>query len=70
MKVYLDRDAAKEVTKLREDEKSRILRRIKALEIDPFLGKKLKGRGNTYSLRVGRFRIIYEIHTNLNEVVF
>jgi mRNA-degrading endonuclease RelE of RelBE toxin-antitoxin system len=68
MKVYLDRDAAKEVTKLREDEKSRILRRIKALEIDPFLGKKLKGRENTYSLRAGRFRIIYEIHTDLNEI--
>ncbi len=48
--------------------KSRILRRIKALEIDPFLGKKLKSRENTYSLRVGKFRIIYEIHTDLDEV--
>ncbi len=68
MKVYLDRDAAKQVTKLKEDEKSRILRRIKALEIDPFLGKKLKGRENTYSLRVGKFRVIYEIHADLDEI--
>ncbi len=68
MKIYLDRDAAKQIKKLKEDEKSRILRRIKALEIDPFLGKKLKGRKNTYSLRVGKFRIIYEIHADLGEI--
>ena len=68
MKVYLDRDAAKQIKKLEDNEKSRILRRIKALEVDPFLGKKLKVRENTYSLRVGKFRIIYEIHTDLNEI--
>lgn len=42
MKVYLDRNAVKLINKLKEDERSRILRRIKALEIDPFLGKKIK----------------------------
>lgn len=68
MKVYLDRDAAKQVKKLKKDERLRILRRIKALEIDPFLGKKLKGREKTYSLRVGKFRIIYEIHADLDEI--
>ena len=68
MKVYLDRDAAKQVKKLKEDERSRILRRIKALEVDPVLGKKLKGRENTYSLRVGKFRVIYEIHADLDEI--
>ena len=68
MKVYLDKDAAKQVKKLKEDERSRILRRIKALEVDPFLGKKLKGRENTYSFRVGKFRVIYEIHADLDEI--
>lgn len=68
MKIYLDRDCAKQIKKLKEDEKSRILRRLKALEIDPFLGKKLKGRENTYSLRIGKFRIIYEIHVDLGEI--
>ncbi|AIY90295.1 type II toxin-antitoxin system RelE family toxin [Geoglobus acetivorans] len=68
MKIYLDRDAAKQVKKLKEDERSRILRRIKALEVDPFLGKKLKGRENTYSLRVGKFRAIYEIHADRDEI--
>jgi len=44
------------------------LKRLKALEVDPFLGKKLKGRDNTYSLRVGKYRIIYELHTDLDEI--
>jgi len=68
MKVYLDRDAVKFIQKLKEDDKKRILRRLKALEIDPFIGKKLKGRENTYSLRVGKYRIIYEIHFEINEI--
>ncbi len=37
MRVYLDRDAAKQVKKLKKGERSRILRRIKALEVDLFL---------------------------------
>jgi len=68
MKVFLDRDAAKFIQKLQKDEKERILRRIKALEVDPYLGKKLKGRKDTYSLRVGDFRIIYEIHADIQEI--
>jgi mRNA-degrading endonuclease RelE of RelBE toxin-antitoxin system len=68
MKVYLDKDVAKLIQRLREDEKIRILRRLKALEVDPFLGKKLKGRDNTYSLRVGKYRIIYELHPELDEI--
>ncbi len=68
MKVYLDRDVAKFIQKLNEDERARILKRLKALEVDPFLGKMLKGRDNTYSLRVGKYRIIYELHTDLNEI--
>ena len=60
MKVYLDRDVVKFIQKLNEDERSKILKRLKALEVDPFfLGKKLKGRDNTYSLRVGKYRINY-----------
>jgi len=38
MKVFLDRDAVKQVKKLKKDGRSRILRRIKALEVDTFLG--------------------------------
>ncbi len=58
MKVYLDRDAAKFINNLSDKDKVRILRRLKALEVDPFLGRKLKGRENTYSIRVGKYRII------------
>ncbi len=68
MKVFLDRDVAKFLRKLKKDDRERILRRLKALEVDPYLGKKLKGRENTYSLRVGDFRIIYEIHLDIREI--
>jgi len=68
MRIFLDRDAAKFIQKLQRDEREGIIRRIKALEADPYLGKKLKGRKNTYSLRVGNFRIIYEIHSSIQEI--
>jgi len=68
MKVFLDRDVAKFLRKLKKDERERILRRLRALEVDPYLGRKLKGRENTYSLRVGDFRIIYEIHLDIREI--
>ncbi|MBO8180824.1 MAG: type II toxin-antitoxin system RelE/ParE family toxin [Archaeoglobus sp.] len=68
MKVFLDRDVAKYIQRLQKEEKERLLIRLRSLEIDPYLGKKIKGRKNTYSIRVGDFRIIYEIHTGLQEV--
>ncbi len=68
MKVYLDRDVVKFINNLSSKEKERILRRLKALEVDPFLGKKLKDRENTYSIRVGKYRIIYEIHPEIDEI--
>ena len=68
MKVFLDRNAAKFVQKLVGEDRERILRRLKDLETDPFLGNKLKGRKGTYSLRIGEFRVIYEIHAEIQEV--
>ena len=56
MKVYPDKKQVKNLKRVKDRE---ILRRIKALEVDPFLGKELKGRENTHSLRVGKFRVIY-----------
>jgi len=46
MKIYLSNDAVKFLKKLErsnKSEKEKILRKIKLLSIDPFLGKKLKG---------------------------
>lgn len=68
MKVYLDKDAAKYIERLEESDKRRILDKLKTLESNPYSGNKLKGRKNTYSLRVGDYRIIYEIHKDIREV--
>lgn len=41
----------------------RVIRAIDGLETEPFLGKLLKGElKGLYSLRVGSYRIIYEVH--------
>ncbi len=41
----------------------RVIRAIDSLEIIPFLGKALKGElKGLYSLRVGSYRVIYEVH--------
>ena len=68
MKVYLDKDAAKYIERLEESDKRRVLEKLKTLESNPYSGKKLKRRKNTYSLRVGDYRIIYEIHKDIREI--
>ena len=68
MKVYLDKDAAKYIERLEESDKRRVLDKLKTLESNPYSGKKLKRRKNTYSLRVGDYRIIYEIHKDIREI--
>ncbi|GBN28777.1 hypothetical protein AVEN_33450-1, partial [Araneus ventricosus] len=32
---------------------------INALEIDPYIGEKLKGPGTEYKIRIGKFRLLY-----------
>lgn len=67
MKVFLDRDAAKFIQKLQKDEKERTLRRIKHLKLIRILARRLRVE-KTCSMRVGDFRIIYEIYTDIQEV--
>ena len=69
---YLSKDAVKFLKKLEKSnksEKEKILRKIKLLDIDPFLGKKLKGV-EWFPIRIGEYRVIYEIHTDIGEVGF
>ncbi len=47
----------------------RIVVRGLALEPRPYGAKKLKGRENTYRLRVGKYRILYEIIDKTSTVV-
>ncbi len=61
--VQFKASAAKEFRKLPPDTKARIRKAINALKTDPRPPgvKKLTGEINLYRIRVGDFRVIYEI---------
>jgi mRNA interferase RelE/StbE len=61
--VEFKASAAKEFRKLPPDIKARIRKAIGALQADPRPAgvKKLAGGTNLYRIRVGEFRVIYEI---------
>ncbi len=61
--VILPKSAQKELDRLPDDVARRILTRLRALESNPRPPdvKKLKGR-TAWRVRVGDYRIIYEIH--------
>jgi len=55
--------AEKDLYKLKENEKAKILKQLVFLTADPFLGKKLKGElKDFYALRAWPYRIIYQIY--------
>lgn len=59
-KVYLHKKAAASLSKLNNPVQSRIKDSIKELELNPEKGEKLTG-SNFWRLRVGDYRVIYEI---------
>jgi mRNA interferase RelE/StbE len=62
-KVFVSRTAEKALKSLPKTEQKRVVAAIVALSIDPYpIGfKKLSGEENTYRIRSGHYRIIYEI---------
>jgi mRNA interferase RelE/StbE len=56
--------AAKEFRNLPSEIKKRAIAKIDILSSNPFPKeiKKLKGKNNFYRLRVGAYRIVYELH--------
>ena len=62
-RVILPRSVQKELDRLPDDVVKRILARLSQLEANPRLAdvKKLKGR-DAWRIRVGDYRVIYEIH--------
>lgn len=55
--------AKKELLRLHPKQQARIEAAIDALQINPFLGKKLEGKfQGSWSFRVWPYRIIYRIH--------
>jgi len=64
--IFLSNEAAKILKNLDEEVKYRIIEKLKLLEKGPFIlpYKKIKGRENTYRIRIGDFRVVYSIHGN------
>ncbi|MGF1677470.1 MAG: type II toxin-antitoxin system RelE/ParE family toxin [Rivularia sp. (in: cyanobacteria)] len=65
--VALTKSATKELNKLPTDIKNRIDAKILTLASNPRLSgvKKLKGIENTYRVRVGEYRVVYEIYDDV-----
>jgi len=69
-RVEIDRRAERELARLPDPVLQRIARRLILLEADPFPrgSKKLKG-GSGYRLRVGQYRILYDVFPAERKVV-
>ncbi len=63
-KVLISRTAEKQLKRIAKPYQKRLVAVILSFEIEPrpFGYKKLSGTDSTYRVRVGDFRVIYEIH--------
>ncbi len=61
--VYLEQRAQRDLKKLSAEDFDRAIRRIKALAKDPRRAgcRKISGSKNDWRIRVGDYRVIYEI---------
>jgi mRNA interferase RelE/StbE len=68
--VILTKSAQKELDRLPDDKVNRILARLTGLETNPRPAdvKKLKGR-DAWRIRVGDYRVIYEIHDRILQIM-
>ena len=68
--VILPKSVRKELDRLPEEIVNRILARLAGLEINPRPAdvKKLKGR-DAWRIRVGDYRVIYEIHDRVLQII-
>ncbi len=62
--VQFKSSAVKEFQNLPQDIKKRVIKKIDLLSLTPLPGdvKKLKGKNDYYRLRVGVYRIVYELN--------
>lgn len=63
--IKIKKSALKEIQKLQSPDRRRIVEAIDTLEGQPYAGKLLKGDlSGLRRLRVGHYRIIYEVYEN------
>jgi len=69
-RITLAKTAEKEIARLQEKIKKRVILAIDLLAQNPYRpgSKKLKGSLNGYRFRVGEYRILYEILSNEHRV--
>ncbi len=69
-RVILPKSVLKELNRLSAEVRQRVLERLAALETNPRPAdvKKLKGRP-AWRIRVGDYRVIYEIHDRALQVI-
>jgi mRNA interferase RelE/StbE len=69
-RVVLSKSVQKELDRLPDNIASRILMRLAGLETNPRPAdvKKLKGR-DAWRIRVGDYRVIYEIHDRVLQII-
>ena len=65
-KIHFQKQPLKELEKMPNEDRERILRALKILRNNPYDmqrldTKQLKGRNRNWRLRVGKYRIIYEL---------
>lgn len=70
-RVILPKSVQKELDKLPKREWEKVVRQIALLKQNPRPQGcvKLKGHKNQYRIRIGSFRVRYEINDNRNEIV-
>ena len=68
--VILPKSVRKELDRLPDDIVGRIMTRLAGLETNPRPAdvKKLKGR-NAWRIRIGDYRVIYEIHDRILQIL-
>ena len=65
-KLFLSKKAASFLERISNDDKRRIVEKLKLLEGNPHIlpYKKIRGREGTYRIRVGDLRVIFSVHEN------
>ena len=70
LQLRLKTKAKKQLDRISQKEKYRILRNISKLTQNPYIGKKLSGElAGTYSLRIWPYRIIYQVFSKQKLII-
>ena len=73
-RIFLERKAFKQLEKLSEDTRGRIVEALHVLRDEGFSRRlditKLRGYKNQYRLRIGKYRILFELRPQRTMVIY